>query len=110
MHRLLIVTREESDFSKMLQACFDASVVPPDFAKEVDLDAYDGFALLGGTREEPIVLQPPQRLRLDAQIGLGKPFFAEYVRAGCPAGYRIYAVSAPGFYGHGCVPGGISPR
>ena len=79
MHRLLIVTREESDFSKMLQACFDASVVPPDFAKEVDLDAYDGFALLGGTREEP-------------------------------AGYRIYAVSAPGFYGHGCVPGGISPR
>lgn len=80
MHRLLIVTREESDFSKMLQACFDASVVPPDFAKEVDLDAYDGFALLGGTREEPIVLQPPQRLRLDAQIGLGKPFFAEYVR------------------------------
>lgn len=56
MHRLLIVTREESDFSKMLQACFDASVVPPDFAKEVDLDAYDGFALLGGTREEPIVL------------------------------------------------------
>ncbi len=80
MKKLLIISRKENDFGRILQATFDADSIQPDFSQDVDLDAYDCYALLGGTHEAPIVLQPPQRLRLDKQISLGKPFFAEYVR------------------------------
>ena len=82
MSKLLIASRRESVLSGLLAASFDECrlIAPEDIAFE-DLDAYDAFAVLGGTDREGLNLLPPSHKALDQQIRKGKPVFAEYVVA-----------------------------
>lgn len=80
MCKLLVITDKESVLSSLLNKIFPhCDVICVDQVLTTNLDAYDSFALLGGTTEKGITLLTPIRKALDAQILKGKTFFAEFV-------------------------------
>lgn len=76
MLRLLIITNEVSDLSKLMETVFDCQYALLHDA--IDFDTFDAFALLGGTQEYPPSILPPVRTALERQMAMGKPVFSEF--------------------------------
>ncbi|MEZ3159504.1 hypothetical protein AB1K54_03045 [Microbacterium sp. BWT-B31] len=77
---LLVVTRGESDLSRILRQAPLARVVQP---AQVDMASIAGcaaIAVLGGSEAEPLILPARARALIDAQITRGTRVFAEYCR------------------------------
>ncbi|WP_249315475.1 hypothetical protein [Bacillus sp. FJAT-49711] len=79
-NRLAVITYHESDFLNAIKTMVPeaAIILPHDFTDE-NLESFDSIALLGGGDEEPLLLEPRQRVALENQIHKGKRVFAEYV-------------------------------
>lgn len=79
--KLLIISDEPSDLSRLLAGCVQAwDLVSPAALCQVNWDEYDAFAVLGGVHEEALTLFPPDRMALMRQTVQGKRVFGEYCR------------------------------
>lgn len=79
--KLLVISNKECDLSRLLELSFDfCERISADGVSRIDLDAYDAFAILGGTDQNGILFFPPDREVLYAQIRKGKRVFAEFSR------------------------------
>ena len=76
--KLLIISRRESDLSKILMSVCDGKLISPDERDIKDADSYDCAAILGGTEEKPLVLNAYLRSALEAFADTGKKMFFEY--------------------------------
>ncbi len=76
--KLLLITREKSDLSKMLFSASECRVISPDEYDIEDMYFYDGVAVLGGTEDKPIILNAYLRAALEKFADTGKPVFLEY--------------------------------
>lgn len=77
--KLLIVSNRGSALAQVLAGSFPAChQADANALCGLDLDAYDAFALLGGTEADPLILAAPERAALDAQMQKGKRVFAEF--------------------------------
>ena len=77
--KLCIISESQSDFSELLsETCGCTCFLTPDEAAESNLDVYDAFALLCGTKSGGQTLMPNTRNAVEAQIRKGKPFFSEF--------------------------------
>lgn len=77
--KLLIITRKESDLSKVLSLSNDCDIFSPSEAESKDALAYDAVALIGGTEDTPMMLSPFLRERLEGFAESGRPMLLEYV-------------------------------
>ena len=78
---LLMISGAESDFSRLLTRSIpDCHRVVPSRICEMDLDAYDAFAILGGTDRKATLLFAPDRDALGQQLKKGKRIFSEFCR------------------------------
>ena len=75
-----IITRGESDLSRLLQRCDGVSTVvfAPHALGPHSLDTFDCACVFGGTHEEPLVLPARSRSALEAFSAAGKRVFYEY--------------------------------
>lgn len=80
MNRVLIITRDPSDLSGLIQRTApQAQIVHPDQLAGMDLAAFDALAILGGTQDQPLVFHPFVRGMVEDAIALGKRVFCEFV-------------------------------
>lgn len=77
MAKLLIMRFEESDLSRLLAACFH-ECKQISMNESADLNAYDAFAILGGTQDALPAILPHIREALMEQRRNGKRVFCEY--------------------------------
>lgn len=77
MAKLLIMKLQESDLSRMLSACFE-QVAEIGMNEPVDMEAFDAFAVLGGTQDALPALLPHVSASLLIQRKKGKRVFCEY--------------------------------
>lgn len=77
---ILIITRDDNDFvSALLSSGVNCKTIKPEEITRESLHQYKGIAILGGTQNQPLVLEPDQRLAIEEAILLGINVFAEYV-------------------------------
>jgi hypothetical protein len=62
----------------LLNSEADTTILKPTDLRRGQLDQFDSFAILGGTQDLPLLLDPRDRNPLEAQIKKGKKVFAEY--------------------------------
>ncbi|MBH9968251.1 hypothetical protein [[Bacillus] enclensis] len=75
----IITSAAESDLAGiLLNSDTDTAILKPSDLRRVQLDQFDSFAILGGTQDLPLLLDPRDRNPLEAQIKKGKKVFAEY--------------------------------
>ncbi len=91
MSKLLIMRLEESDLSRLLAASF-SECRQISLNEPVDLNAYDAFAILGGTQDAMQALFPHLREALMEQRWNGKRVFCEYAAG---AGEACFANPVP---------------
>ena len=78
MNRILIITRKESDLSKLILAhCPGAAMCDP--GGEVPVEEFDALCILSGNEDRPLMLSAPLRNRVEAARAAGKPVFTEFV-------------------------------
>ncbi|WP_146762448.1 hypothetical protein [Paenibacillus contaminans] len=91
--KIAIITENKSDLSELLQKAIPGTrIIKPEHLTLVDLDAFDAIAVLGGTQEKPLMLQPRSRASIEAQIKRGKKVFIEYCSA---VGLSYYGPPTP---------------
>ncbi|HEY4536902.1 MAG TPA: hypothetical protein VIG45_00440 [Erysipelothrix sp.] len=72
-----IITRQHNNIIEVLDKNFiEYEIINEHFR---NLHDYKAILVLGGTEEEPLKLEPRQRLLLDAYIASGKKVFVEYM-------------------------------
>ena len=76
--KLLLITREKSDLSKMFFSACECHMISPDITEAEDINEYDSVAVLGGTDDKPIILNAFLRDVLERFADTGKPLFLEY--------------------------------
>jgi len=76
--KLLVVSRRESDISKILLSLCDGDIISPEEREIKNIKSYDCAAILGGTEEKPLVLNAYLRAGLEEFADTGKPVFLEY--------------------------------
>ncbi len=78
--KLAIITSvAESELAQILfNSEAETAIMKPTDLRSVQLDQFDSFAILGGTQDQPLLLDPRDRNPLEAQIEKGKKVFAEY--------------------------------
>ena len=76
--KLLLITREKSDLSKMFFSACECHMISPDITEAEDINEYDSVAVLGGTDDKPIILNAFLRDALERFADTGKPLFLEY--------------------------------
>ncbi|WP_175990146.1 hypothetical protein [Bacillus sp. Marseille-Q1617] len=75
----IVTTTADSDFAHiLLNSEADTTILKPTDLRHHHLDQFYSFAILGGTDEQPLLLDPRDRKLLEAQIKKGKKVFAEY--------------------------------
>ncbi len=82
--KLLIITKKESDLSRLLASTTDCEILSPSEAEKEDISQYFAVALLGGTDETPMMLNPYLREKLEDFAESEKPIFLEFIPSfGC---------------------------
>ncbi|XXM71463.1 hypothetical protein ACQ0QQ_17460 [Lysinibacillus sphaericus] len=78
--KLAIITSvPETDLAQVLfNPEADTTILKPTDLRRGQLDQFDSFAILGGTQDQPLLLDPRDRNPLESQIKKGKKVFAEY--------------------------------
>ena len=76
--KLLLITREKSDLSKIFFSAGECRMISPDTTEAEDINTYDSVAVLGGTEDKPIILNAYLRESLEGFAAAGKPVFLEY--------------------------------
>ncbi len=77
-----MITDVESDLlSLMKQTDSKLLVVRPDDASTLNFDKIGAIAILGGGGPKPLLLLPPLRKKIEAEILKGKRVFTEFVRS-----------------------------
>lgn len=80
LRKLLIISRDENDFeSALLNVGLSFKTIFPEEIVEESLGQYESIAILGGTQDQPILLEPDQRFVIEKAISRGTRVFAEYV-------------------------------
>jgi hypothetical protein len=75
----IITTTADSDLaSVLLNSEADTTILRPTDLRRRQLDQFDSFAILGGTDQHPMLLDPRDRKSIEDQIQNGKKVFAEY--------------------------------
>lgn len=75
--KTLIITRSKSNLLSIIESTCECDILAPDEVKEIS--SYSAIAVLGGTQDEPIMLNPYLRASLESYADSGKPLFLEYV-------------------------------
>ena len=75
----LIITRAQSDLLDIIKSACECDILSPEQSESVSLDDYSAIAVLGGTEDTPIMLNPYLRDSLERFADGGKPLFLEYV-------------------------------
>ena len=79
LKKIAIISEKNNDFIKLLEMNgYLCDIMTPQETVKADLDRYDAFAVLGGGNDEPIILYPREREKLEAQLKKGKKFFIEF--------------------------------
>ncbi len=78
--KIAVITESQSSLYTLLQKSdnISAFVISPKADKDIHLDGFDAFCVLGGDKSTPIVLSSPLRVKLEEQIAKGKRVFYEY--------------------------------
>lgn len=79
--KMLIITRRESDLSKILLSACNGCILSPDATDIPDAGSYDCMAILGGTEGKPLILNAYLREKAEVFADSGKPVFLEYVNS-----------------------------
>lgn len=77
--KILVITRSESDLTKSIEKTCPCDILLPEQAENSDLSIYSAIAVLGGSEESPMMLNPFLREVLEAFADSGKPIFLEFV-------------------------------
>ena len=77
----LIITRAQSDLSALISRICDCDILSPAEAEKASLSAYSGIAVLGGTEQDALMLNPFLRSSLEKYADSGKPLFLEYLHS-----------------------------
>ena len=75
MNRILIISENDSDLSRLIKRSCDKVTVISPTEREFDTNEYDSIAILGGNTDEGICLAPPLRLCVEKMRTEGKPVF-----------------------------------
>ncbi|MBR4872288.1 MAG: hypothetical protein IKV00_00480, partial [Clostridia bacterium] len=78
MNRILLISSPKNDLARLiLRTAHDAVLLSPEayFAPE---GCFDAVCILGGDRDEPLRLNAPVRMAVDALRAAGKPIFCEF--------------------------------
>ena len=87
MNRILVITDEESDLSKILTEQYGAKVIKTD-AKSFDPNAYDALCILAGNSRDHLTLPAHLRARAEEMVEQKKTVFCEYVSSFLGVYYR----------------------
>jgi hypothetical protein len=75
----VITTTADSDLADiLLNSETNTTILKPTDLRHQHLDQFDTFAILGGTDQYPMLLDPRDRKPIEGQIQKGKKVFAEY--------------------------------
>ena len=79
--KLLIITGQESELSRLMKASFDeVTICTPENMLKADMESYDAIAMLAGADcAEPLLTMPWQRRALDRCVAKGIKVFTEFV-------------------------------
>ena len=78
MNRILVITNEPSDLSRLLEEQFGAVILSND-ADGFDADTFDSLCILGGNQEGSLILSCPLRLCVEKMREQNKPVFCEFL-------------------------------
>ncbi len=76
---IAVITAEINDFSKTLEKVCEVTYIKPDEIHDYDLNSFNTICILGGTEEEPFVLDIDSRNTIEKIRLKGKKVFAEYL-------------------------------
>lgn len=79
--KLLLITKRESDISKIFRSLADVVMVSPYETDLPKFEDFDGMAILGGTDDNALILNGYLREKCEAFSETGKPIFLEYVNS-----------------------------
>lgn len=77
--KIALITRDESDLSRILSNLAEVTLIPAKQADEADYEPFDALCILGGTREEPLELGAIARGKIEKRRLAGVRIFAEFV-------------------------------
>ncbi|WP_407267868.1 hypothetical protein [Radiobacillus sp. PE A8.2] len=78
--KVAVISEHDSDLLQVFKNVFqEIKLIQPNEIVNENLDSYDSIAILGGTDDNPLLLEPPSRRVIETQIHNGKKVFAEYV-------------------------------
>ena len=79
--KLLIITDRKSDLTEVFSAVAETDIYSPETENVPDAEGYDALAILGGTKENPLIINAFLREQFEAFADTGKKVFLEYVNS-----------------------------
>jgi hypothetical protein len=73
-----VITKTESDLSRILEANIRTRAIIPEDISKYDLNAFFSLVILGGCDEQPIMFRPRDRVFIEKFISSGRRVFCEY--------------------------------